>query len=246
MKHTTAMQVQACKFIEEILQPYIKKVIGPEYLPVDQKSLVIMDVFKGEDQVTPMILNLYKESNIVVVLVPANMTNFLQPLDLTVNGYVKKFMRGKFNAWYSLQIGNQLDAGKQLQDIDVPLRLSLLKPYHAEWSIECYNHMTTTATQDVIPSGWKAAGITEAPQFGVKGLGPLDPFQEIDLLIEREGDENSAIFNATEADIAVLKSKYSVDTQHDCDSGSDSEWENGDETDFERNAFDAFDDEPDL
>ena len=37
-----------------------------------------------------------------------------------------------------------------------------------------------------------------------------------------------------------------MDTQHDCNSGSDSEWENGDEIDFERNAFDAFDDEPDL
>ena len=95
---------EACKFIEEILQPYIKKVIEWENLPVDQKSLVIMDVFKG--QVTPIVLNLYKESNIVVVLVPAGMTNFLQPLDLTVNNYVKKFMRGKFNAWYSLQIGN--------------------------------------------------------------------------------------------------------------------------------------------
>ena len=47
---------EACKFIEEILQPYIKKVIEPKNLPVDQKSLVIMDVFKG--QVTPMKLNL--------------------------------------------------------------------------------------------------------------------------------------------------------------------------------------------
>ena len=132
------------------------------------------------------------------------MTNFLQPLDLTVNGYVKKFMRGKFNAWYSLQIGNQLDAGKQLQDIDVLLRLSLLKPCHAEWLIECYNHMTTTAAQNVIHSGWKAAGITKALQVRVKGLGSLDPFQEIDPLIEREGDENNAILKATEADIAVL------------------------------------------
>ena len=95
---------EASKFIEEILQPYIKKVIERENLPVDQKSLVIMDVFKG--QVTPIVLNLYKESNIVVALVPAGMTNFLQPLDLTDNNYVKKFMRGKFNAWYSLQIGN--------------------------------------------------------------------------------------------------------------------------------------------
>ena len=77
-------------------------------------------------------------------------------------------------------------------------------------------------------------------------MGPLEPFQEIDPLIEREGDENSAIFNATEADIGVLKSEYSVDTQHDCDFGSNSEWENGDEMDFERNAFDTFDDEPHL
>ena len=44
---------EACKFIEEILQPYIKKVIERENLPVDQKSLVIMDVLKG--QVTPMV-----------------------------------------------------------------------------------------------------------------------------------------------------------------------------------------------
>ena len=70
--------------------------------------------------------------------------------DLTVNGYVKKFMRGKFNAWYYLQIGNQFDAGKQLQDIDVPPRLSLLKPCHAEWLVKCYNHMTTTTAQNVI------------------------------------------------------------------------------------------------
>ena len=53
----------------------------------------------------------------------------------------------------SLQIGNQLDAGKQLQDIDFPLRLSLLKPCHAEWLVECCNHMTTTAAQNVIRSG---------------------------------------------------------------------------------------------
>ena len=96
---------------------------------------------------TPLVLNLYKESSIVVLLVPANMTNFLEPLDLTVNSYVKKFMHGKFNVGHSLQIGNQLDAGKQLQDIDAPLRLSLLQPCHAESLVEFYNHMTTTAAQ---------------------------------------------------------------------------------------------------
>ena len=82
MKHTTAMRKKPAREPEKSLQPYIKKVTEQENLPVDQKSLEIMDVFKG--QVTPMVLNLYKESNIVFVLVPANMTNFLQPLDLTI------------------------------------------------------------------------------------------------------------------------------------------------------------------
>ena len=116
-----------------------------------------------------------------------------------------------------------MDAGKQLQDINFPLGLSLLKPCHAEWLVECYNHMTNTAAPNVIQSGWKASGITEALQVGVKWLVSLDPFQEIDPLIEREGYENSAIFNATKTEIAVLKSKYLVDTQHDRDSVSDSE-----------------------
>ena len=169
---------EGCKLIEEILQPDTKKVTERENLPGDQKSLVNMDVFKG--QVTSMVPNLYKDSNIVVVIVPTSMTNFLQPLDLTVNCFVKKIMREEFNAWYSLQTGNQLYAGKQLQDINVPLRLLPLKPCHAEWLVECYNHMATTAAQNVIQSGWKAAGIKEALQNEVKGLGSLDTFQEID------------------------------------------------------------------
>ena len=105
---------EACKFIEEILKPYVRQVIERDNLPIVQTALVIMDVIKG--QVTPVVLDLYKVSNIVIVLVPANVTNHLQPLDITVNGYVKTFMRAKFNSWYSSQLRRQLDEGKQLQD----------------------------------------------------------------------------------------------------------------------------------
>jgi len=33
--------------------------------------------------------------------VPANMTHFSQPLDLTVNGEAKRFMKDNFSTWYS-------------------------------------------------------------------------------------------------------------------------------------------------
>ena len=229
---------EACKFIEEILKPYIKQVIERDNLPIDQTALVIMDVFKG--QVTPMVLDLYKESNIVAVLVPANLTNHLQPLDLTVNGYVKRLMRAKFNSWYSSQLRRQLDEGKQLQDIDVPLRLSILKPFHAEWLVDCYNHMSGLKSL----SGWKSAGIMETLQAGTDGLESLDPFHDIDPLIEQQGERN-LIFSATANQIAVLKSKYQSEIP-DNSGGDESERENEDDVDFTRNAFDAFNGEPDL
>ena len=60
------------------------------------------------------------------------MTKFCQPLDLTVNGYAKRFMARKFNDWYTQKVCAQLDKGIAIDEIDIKLRLSLLKPLHAE------------------------------------------------------------------------------------------------------------------
>ena len=117
-----------------------------------------MDVFTG--QMTTTVLDLYKENNTEVVRVPANMTH----------GYAKKFTRGKFDHWYSGQIMNQLDAGKPLHDIDIFLRLSLLKPLQAQWMVDLYNQMTKKAAKDIIHSGREASGITDALKSGKSGL----------------------------------------------------------------------------
>ena len=155
---------EACKLIEEILVPYIKKVRQEENLPVSQKALVIMDAFSG--QITSVVLDCFKDNKIEVVCVPANMTYLLQPLDLTVNGYAKKFTSRKFSEWYSSQIMKQLDDGKELHDINIDLKLSKLKPLHAEWLVELYNQMSTAEGQKIIHSAWKASGITEAMKAG--------------------------------------------------------------------------------
>ena len=54
-----------------------------------------MDVFTG--QMTSDVLNLLRDNKILLTNVPANMTKFYQPLDLTINGYAKRFMARKFN-----------------------------------------------------------------------------------------------------------------------------------------------------
>ena len=80
----------------------------------------------------------------------------------------------------------------------------------------------------------------EALQAETDGLESLDPFHDI----EQEGERN-LIFSATANQIAVLKSKYQPEIP-DNSGGDESEWENEDDINFTRNAFDAFNDEPDL
>ena len=86
---------EACKLIEETLVLYIENVSQEQNLPISQKALVIMDVFSG--QITSVVLDCFKDKKIEVVCVLANMTYLLQPLDLSVNGYAKKFTSRKFS-----------------------------------------------------------------------------------------------------------------------------------------------------
>ena len=71
------------------------------------------------------------------------MTHLYQPLDLTVNGYAKGFMKRHFTEWYAKQISDGINAGKDPVDIEVPLQLSVLKPpLHAKWIRNSFNEMT--------------------------------------------------------------------------------------------------------
>ena len=72
------------KLLNEIIVPYVKKERESKGLGEQQKALVIMDVFTW--QMTSAIKEVLEENCIIVTNVPANMTCFYQPLDLTVNG----------------------------------------------------------------------------------------------------------------------------------------------------------------
>ena len=59
------------------------------------------------------------------------MTNLFQPLDLTVNGATKAFLERKYTEWYSKKISKALVDGIALDDIEIELKLSVLKPLQA-------------------------------------------------------------------------------------------------------------------
>ena len=67
------------------------------------------------------------------------MTQIFQPLDLTVNGSTKAFMKKRFIEWYSRCIMQELDRVKDVYSIGIQLNMHLLKPLHSQWIFDLYN-----------------------------------------------------------------------------------------------------------
>ena len=58
-------------------------------------------------------------------------------LDLTVKKSTKDFMKHKFNESSATQLRNELESGKELQNITIKFLLSTMKPLHAGSLIDC-------------------------------------------------------------------------------------------------------------
>lgn len=58
---------------------------------------------------TDPVINKLEVNNIILTKVLANMRRYFQPLDLTVNGYVKQYTKRKCVDWYSKEIVNAID-----------------------------------------------------------------------------------------------------------------------------------------
>ena len=72
----------------------------------------------------------------------------------------------------------QLQKGRKLEDIEVDLKLTVIKPLHAQWLVSMYDHLTGQRVKVVILKGWKRAGISGLFDSTTK-LPPEDPFQLI-------------------------------------------------------------------
>ena len=124
--------------------------------------------------------------------------------------------------------------------------VSTLKPLHAGWVVDFYNHVTSAEGKKIVLNGWKAAGIYDALKLGGSKLPSIDPFHDIDpLILENSVDTNvEAVCQLEEEEIEAFCPPNIVD-EYDNDS-EDEEW--GPEG--ARNIFDdvlnEFDDEQSL
>ena len=167
---------ETLKLIDKIINPYAIQKRQQLQLPETQKVLLIWDVFKG--QMTEQVKQKLKSLNIELVAVPSNMTHFFQPLDLTVNGVAKRYMRKQFITYYSNCVKHQLENGKRLEDVEVDFRLTSIKPLHAWWIVGMYNFLTSEKGSLVIEKGWEKAGITGLLD-GNTEMPSEDPFEDL-------------------------------------------------------------------
>ena len=121
-------------------------------------SLIIMDTFKGQDN--DEVAKLCRKNNCALIIVPHNLTNKFQPLDITVNKPAKSFIKDKYNMWYTEQVAKQLNEGKTPADIKVSLNLSEIKSLHAKWIYEMNEYLR--GRSDLVLNGFESAAITKA------------------------------------------------------------------------------------
>jgi len=91
------------------------------------------------------------------------MIHFFQPLDLTVNGEAKPFMKDKVTKWYSEEVHKQINPGNgdANGEVNVDLRLTALKPLHASRLVDLCNHLSSDIGRQHIAKGWEKAGIAQ-------------------------------------------------------------------------------------
>lgn len=100
-----------------------------------------------------------------------NITKYI-PLDWTVNGAAKAFLKSKFSEWYSSCIVAQLYEGKLLKMSK--LNLSVLKLVQTKWIMDLFNYLTSEKGRGITSNGWKAAFTTKAICSDLNGLKTLD------------------------------------------------------------------------
>ena len=117
-----------------------------------------------------------------IAIVPA-VTHFFQPLNLTVNREAKRFIKDKFTTWCSDEVKQQIESGGDCTDINVDLRLTVLKPLHTVWLVDLYNHLSSPVGVGHIAKGWEKAGISGLLD-GQTNLPQEDPLTDIELALE--------------------------------------------------------------
>ena len=140
--------------------PYVEMVKERDDLPLRQHALCIFDVFAAHRGA--YLIDYLNRRNINTVFVPGNCTSELQPLDVnpSPNQIFKDAIRAEFTKWYSGKVCDAVKKGLPVEEIEIDLRLSHIKPLHAKWLVTGFKSLQDSKGK--ILSAWETSGILPA------------------------------------------------------------------------------------
>ena len=142
------------RYIEKIIVPFVSQNREALKLEKTHPALALFDCFRG--QTTPDIIALLESHNIIVVQVPANCTDKLQPLDVSLNKPMKDEMKKRFQTWYAEEVQKQLQDNVPLDQVKVEMPASIMKIKSANWMISSWQALQQRP--DVATNGFRKAG----------------------------------------------------------------------------------------
>ena len=89
------------RYIDKVIVPFVSE--KRRQLKLDSTSPVAANFDNFRGQTTDAILSLYS------IQLPANCTDKLQPLDVSVNKPMKDHLKAKFQKWYAQEVKKQLE-----------------------------------------------------------------------------------------------------------------------------------------
>ena len=97
-----------------------------------------MGTFKGKEN--DLILDLCQKHFCKVFIIPRNLINRSQSLDITANIPAKSFISNKYNELFSMQVSQQSEKRIQPVCVQVSLGFTELKVMYVKWILELYNY----------------------------------------------------------------------------------------------------------
>ena len=136
------------RYIERIILLFVSERRTELKLPKSLSALAIFTCFKG--QTTLKVKALLGKHHVRVLIVPANCTHKLQPLDISINKPFKEAMKKQFQLWYASEVRELL---KESKLVTVDVSAAAIKHRSANWIMSTRKEIQGRPDRDGIQMG---------------------------------------------------------------------------------------------
>ena len=144
-------------YVEKIVVPFLSQQREALKLAKSHPALTLYDCLRG--QTTDEFKSLLEKHNIITVPIPANCTDKLQPMDISINKPMKDALKKKFQSWYAAEIQKQLKE-VPVDKVKVDLTAAAIKPKSACWFFSAWHSIEERPEMAI--NGFRKAGILDA------------------------------------------------------------------------------------